>query len=205
LGIIALTLTQCLLCIKIKKLIGQNAVEKTKSSILKLILSATLVSFITLLPFAAGKILGVISLILLTPYLMLIVFQGYQENLFFLTAIPQTFALLKGSWGNMLWNSCKIFILLIFAYILINTPFAYSYIESIYINFNAEPDTINLIRMFVFTFLITLLFSVYFVFQIATSLLSFYAFKEIVYAENLHKRIEMFGEKKVMFGFEKEI
>jgi uncharacterized membrane protein SpoIIM required for sporulation len=205
LGIASLSLLQCLLCFKVDKLINKHPQVKTTTSVLKLILSSILASFVILLPFATGRFLGVTSLIIVTPFIMLNVFLGYQRNRFFVVVTNATLNLLKGSWGKMLWNSVQIFILIIFMYILINTPFVWSYIESIYFNINADPDIIDLIRMFVFTFLMAVLFSIYFVFQVSTSIMSAYAFNEIVYAENLLKRIEMVGERKKMFGFEKEI
>ncbi len=204
LGIVTLTILLCLICIKSDKLVNHEVIKKKKFlGILNLIFSSAVISFLCLVPFAGGIYWGLISLVFFAPFALLTMFHGYKENKFFILAIPATLNLLNGSWGKMVWNSIKIFLLAIIFFILLRMPFIWSYIEGLFMNFN-DAEVINLIKEFVVTFIVLLLFSTYFVFQMSTAVFNYFAFKETRYAENLHKRIEGFGERKIMFGFEKE-
>lgn len=205
-GIITVSFMQCLLFIRNHNLLNQKE-QKAKLRfvrILNLGVSSILSSILILLPFKLGIFFGIVALLFFSPILFLAVFQSFEESVFILAVIPRTRVLMQKSWGKLYWNSIKIFIFLIILYLLFNTHLVWQYIENIYESFNYSPKTLYYIDLFIYTFMVVLMFSVYFLFQIMTAIYSYYAFRETVYAENLNKRIDKFGERNIMFGFEKE-
>jgi len=205
-GILTLSCLQGLLILKMNKLLENHTKEtKTKfTEIFYLCLSSLFVSLILLAPFHLGFLWGLLSIVFFGPILFLAVYQGFLEKVFFLAVIADTFMLMSKSWDKLFWNSIKLFGFVIVFYLLINSYFGWQFIESIYINFNYNAETLQILEMVILTLITTALFSVYFFFQVITSIFSFYSFKETVFAENLNKRIDLFGERSVLFGFEKE-
>jgi uncharacterized membrane protein SpoIIM required for sporulation len=206
-GIFTLGFLQYLIQIKTEKLLNSQMSASEKIQFwkkAKLIISSVVSSFIILLPFCLGLFWGFLSVVLIGPLVLFMVTEGWKENKIFIFVISATFRLLAGSWGKFYWNSIKVFILVVVFYLLLNTPLGWRYIESIYMNFNYSSDVMYLIQMFMFSFIILFLFAFFFIFQISNSIFSYYAFKETIFAEQLKSRIEKFGERNVMFGFEKE-
>jgi Uncharacterized membrane protein len=206
LGMLSLSFLQILFYVRNKNL-QKIPGKDDKTSLLRwlsLIVSALLSSFLILIPFKLGLFWGILSLTLLSPIVFLTVFQSFVENKFILSSIPHTRTLMQRSWGKLYWNSIKIFIFLLILFVLANTQLIWQFMRSIYQNFDYSPKTSYFIDLFTYTFFIVLLFAIFFIFQILTSIYSYYAFRETVYAENLKARIDKFGERNVMFGFEKE-
>ena len=162
-------------------------------------------SLLILLPFYVGIFWGILSIIFLSPIAFFLVYQGKAESQFFLSSKGSGFQLLGNAWGKLFINTAKIFAIVIVLYMLLNTSVGWQFFESIYLNFNFNPQAMNIIEMVIMTLVTVLLFAVYFYFQMITSIFSYYAFREIVFAENLSNRIDKFGIRNVLFGFEKEI
>jgi uncharacterized membrane protein SpoIIM required for sporulation len=201
LGILTLSFLQVYLCRSISKAINKN---DAKSGLIALMAGSLVSSFVILLPFGLGISWGVISLMFVGPVLFLAVYKGYQEKTFLVNALPGTFSLITNSWRNLFWNSIKIFGFIIVLYVLMNTDVVKNYLESIFINFKYDTTTTQLLEVFALTLITVILMGVYLYFLITTSVFSYYAFREITLAEGLMKRIEVFGERNSLFGFEKE-
>jgi uncharacterized membrane protein SpoIIM required for sporulation len=207
LGIISVSFLQCLIFIRNRNLL-QHSEKSTKLRFLRIVnlVAASIVSTLLIIfPFKLGIFWGIVTMLFFSPILFLVVFQSFEENVFFLAVIPRTRILMQKSWGKLYWNSIKIFIFLLILYLLFNTPLIWKYIENIYESFNYSPKALYYIDLFIYTFIVVVLFSVYFLFQTMTAVYSYYAFRETVYAEDLNKRINKFGERNILFGFEKEL
>lgn len=207
LGLLSLSFLQCALCIRNRKLAQLHSAKSKMNflSVLNLLVSSVLTSFVVLIPFGMGEFWGVLSLILVCPFAFMAVFNGFVNRTFVVMILPATWRLMHKSWGKLLWNSIKISAFIAILFILFNTPFVWQYIESICQNFSFSPSAKYSVDLFIVTFMAVLLLSVYFIFQMTTSIYSYFAFKETVFAENLMERIRKFGERNVMFGFEKEL
>lgn len=207
LGLLSLSFLLCVLCIRNRKFMqGPLAGAQLKfRSVLNLVVSSLLTSFIVLIPFGMGVFWGIVSLILLCPFAFMALFNGFINGIFVIGVLPATWHLMNKSWGKLMWNSIKIAGFISILFMLFNTPFVWQYIENICQNFNLSPSAKYSVDLFIVTFITVLLLSVFFIFQITTSIYSYFAFKETVFAENLMSRIEKFGERNIMFGFEKEL
>ncbi len=203
LGIISLSLFQIILCRSINKLSKENQ-EREKPDFFYLISASVISSFLILIPFRIGLFWGITSLLLLSPFLYLAVYQSYRERIFLFAVFPDTFMLLTNSWSNQYLNSIKIFVFVIVLYILMNTDIAWNYVQGIFLNFKYDESTTYLLEIFVLTLITISLLAIYSYFLISTSIFNYYAFKEIIFAENLKKRIDNFGDRNSLFGFEKE-
>lgn len=205
-GIVGLSFLQTLFCIRNRNLVKLqvNAKKPRLLGYLGLVGSSIITSFLILIPFGIGIFWGVLSLVFITPVLFLTIFLAFVENVSVFKAVPATRMLLQRSWGKLYWNSIKIFIFILIVFGLLSTPFVGQYIKSILQNFNFTPKSLYFINLFIYTLIIVFLFSVFFVFQMLTSIYSYFAFREVVFADNLMVRIDRFGERNIMFGFEKE-
>ncbi|HEX3006375.1 MAG TPA: stage II sporulation protein M [Bacteroidales bacterium] len=205
LGIISLSFLQIYLASKIRKLLSkQPAGSQDYTGMVNLVVSAFVSSFLVLIPFYIGLFWGVVSLLFVSPFLFLATYKSFNENTSILNSTVESFTLLKGQWTNQSLNSMKLFGFVFVVYILTNTQVAWTYIESIFVNFNYNTDTSYLLELFVLTMIVCSLAAVFSYFLIVTSIFNYYAFKEIAFAEDLTNRIEMFGERNSLFGFEKE-
>jgi hypothetical protein len=202
-GVTTLTLLQINLSGSIRKVLETGEAKK-RSGYLYLISSSLISSFLILLPFYFGVAWGVASFILLSPFLFTAVYKSYNEKIIFPLAITEAIGLLNSSWGKQFINSIKIFVFIIVFYILLNTEVVWNYIQMFLMNFKYDEQTTYLLEIFILSFLTIAILSVYSYFLITTSIFNYYAFKEISMADNLNQRIDMFGERKVLFGFEKE-
>lgn len=202
-GVVTLTLLQINLSGSIRRILESNDGKK-RSGYLYLISSSLISSFLVLLPFYFDVFWGVASFIMLSPILFTAVYKSYNEKVIFPLAIGETFGLLSNSWGKQYGNSFKIFVFIIVVYILLNTEVAWNYIQMFLMNFKYDEQTTYLLEIFILSFITIAIISVYAYFLISTSIFNYYAFREISMAESLNQRIEMFGERKVLFGFEKE-
>jgi uncharacterized membrane protein SpoIIM required for sporulation len=205
-GLISLSLLQILFFIRNRKLGKPTANNDIPGfgRIFNLVVFSLIGSFLLLIPFKLGLFWGIVSLVFLSPIVFLTIFQSFVENISVFAVIPSTRLLMQRSWGKLYWNSLKIFVFILILYVLLNTPLVWKYVENVYQNFNFTPKSLYLIDLFTYTFFVIFLFSVYFIFQIMTAIYSYFAFRETVYADNLKERIERFGERNIMFGFEKE-
>ncbi len=201
-GIATLTMLQINLSGSVRKILENDT--QRRSGYLYLISSSLLSSFLVLLPFYFGVFWGVTSFILLSPVLFTTVYKSYIEKVNFPLAIAETIGLLNNSWGKQFVNSFKIFVFIVVFYVLLNTEVAWNYIQMFLMNFKYDEQTTYLLEIFILSFLTIAIISVYSYFLIATSIFNYYAFREISMAESLNQRIDMFGERKVLFGFEKE-
>ena len=206
-GLVSLSILQCLVCFRnrsLSKTLG--AQDKVKfGRTMNLIVSSILISFILLIPFKLGIFWGVVSLIFVCPFAFIALFQGFEENRFVVAILPRTWSMMHKSWGKLYWNSIKILVFLLILFVLFNSYFVRQYIESMCQNFNYTPKVSYFIDLYIYTFIAVSLFAAFFIFQLSTSVYSYFAFKETVYAANLNERIDRFGERNVMFGFEKEL
>ncbi|HEX2934657.1 MAG TPA: stage II sporulation protein M [Bacteroidales bacterium] len=205
LGLVSLSFLQCTICLKNRRLLQALGPKVKLVALLKLIISSLIASFAVLIPFGLGFFWGVVSLVFLSPFVFLALFHAFATQSFVFTSLPGAFKVMNKSWGKLYWNSIKIFVFITILFILFNTPFVWQYIENIYQNFNFSPAAKYIVDLFVFTFIVVLLLSIFFIFQMTTSVYSYFAFRETVFAENLMDRIQKFGERRVMFGFEKEL
>jgi Na+/alanine symporter len=143
-------------------------------------------------------------MLFIAPVLFFALYQSVEENIFFLSVFQRTFNLLRKSWVKLFWNSIKIFFLLFIFFLLLSSPLVNRYVQNISMNFELEESTIAFIRLFMLVMIYIFLCMLFFAMQMSTSVFSYYACNEIVNAKGLHERIKKFGERNVLFGFEKE-
>jgi len=202
-GIFSLSALLMKLCTSINKLPKKN-VTGNHPGFFYLLSASVISSFLVLMPFRLGIFWGIMSLLFSGPFLFMAVYKSYQERIFILTAFAGTYALLAKSWGRQYQNSIKLFVFSIVLYILLNTQVVWNYIESIFLNFKYSYEMTHLLESSVLTLITVSLMSVYVYFLVTTSVFNYYAFKEIALAESLNKRIDAFGDRDSLFGFEKE-
>jgi uncharacterized membrane protein SpoIIM required for sporulation len=207
-GILTLSFLQCLLTLKIHQHLNTTLVNNkitTAKGLIYLISGSILCAVLILIPFYFGLFWGILSLIFFSPYLFISLYQSYQQQVFIFRSFSSSYALMDKSWSKSIWNSIKLFGFMLVLYTLINSTVAWQMMEVIYMNFRSGNETQYMVEMFLLTTSIIFLFGIFFFFQIITSIFSSYAFKETVYAENLFQKIEKFGERNSLFGFEKEM
>lgn len=207
LGIISISICFILLSRQLHKLLSKKD-DNNRSIIFKdighLILSSVIASFILLIPFAFGYFWGILSIILLSPFLFLAVYTSYLQKQMFLIALGTAIKLTTNSWDKLLWNSIKIFGFVVILYVLTNSFLGWQFIEAVFLNLKSGSDSSYIIEQVVITIITILLFAIYFYFQIVTVIFSYYSLHETIYAENLNQRIDKLGDRTVLFGFEKE-
>jgi hypothetical protein len=200
---IALSLMQILLCVKVKKLIepGFNTFKANYSA---LIIYSFIISVLLLFPFYFGFIWGFISWIILGPFLFLSLFISHKENIHFFTAALRLYDILDKSWGKLYLNALQILIFIVVLFLMLNTQVGGQIIQSIYINFNYSGETMYLIKVFIITSLGVALMALFGFLLIASSIFTYSSIIETVSARNLKERIQKFGERNNLYGFEKE-
>ncbi|HEX2936381.1 MAG TPA: stage II sporulation protein M [Bacteroidales bacterium] len=200
-GLFTLSIMQYLVVLRIHKLLG-HPFNQGFSHRFKLVLSSVIISFVLLGINYLNPFVTVIITVVLPSFAFLLVYQGYAEQRFL--PLGGTIALLSRSWGKLLWNSAKIFIFLAIFFMLLNTPLINSYLQSLYMGFGKDTIVSHRIHLFMVTFTNIALFALFYVFQIITSAISYYAFLETATAKSLKQRIEKLGKRNIIFGFEKE-
>lgn len=201
-GLFTLTVMQTATVLRIYKLLGQPYASGFMPKF-KLVLSSFIISCILLAINYLNPFIAVILTVVLPSLAFLALYQGYAERRF-LPFIGGTMPLLSGSWGKLLWNSTKIFIFLAIFFFLLNTPFINGYLQGLYLGFGKDSVVSHRIQLFMVTFTNISLFALFYVFQIITSAVSYYAYLETTTAKSLKQRIEKFGKRNIIFGFEKE-
>lgn len=205
-GFFSLTILMIMVVLNVKKALQHKVSEKDcRKATFSLVVSSFFASVIIFLPFLAATWLGVLSILFLSPMVFFFVYHSFDERLFFFRVWSGSFSLLGGSWSKLFWNNIKIVFLLFLGYLLLDSGLVYQYIQTILMNFNLERETVGMIWMFLYTIILFFLVAIFFIVQITTSVFTYYASKELVFARNLQKRIDVFGERNVMFGFEREL
>ena len=213
LGLVTLTFLQFILFRKVRKIVQNNPVKTTFFRIINNFFSFLLVSLIILIPFSWGTFWGILAIFAINPLVFLAAYVSYEKNLFILLAIPETLKLLLKLWSKLYWNSLKILALITVIYLLLNAPYflggvqkpvAWGFLESIIQNFNYSDTVANGIEQFLFVFFTICILTISYIIHIVNSVFNYHAFNEVVNADNLLQRIEKFGERNIMFGFEKE-
>jgi uncharacterized membrane protein SpoIIM required for sporulation len=201
-GLFTLTIMQYVTILRIYKLSGQPYAPGFMPKF-KLFCASFIIALLLLGVTYLNPLLAIIIIVGFAPFASLAVYQGYAEHRF-LPFIGGTIPLLAGSWGKLLWNSAKIFIFLAIFFLLLNTPLINGYLQSLYMGFGKDTVVSHRIHLFMVTFANILLFALFYVFQIVTSAISYYAYLETTTAKSLKQRIEKFGKRNIIFGFEKE-
>lgn len=204
LGVFTMAILMILLTFRIRRTLNKRPLLQPVKAYLNLIIGSVFTSFIILVPLTLGLFWEILSMLFIAPVLFFALYQSVEESIFFLSVFPRTFNLLGNSWIKLFWNSIKIFFLLFIFFLLLSSPLVYQYVQSIFMNFELEESTISFIRLFMLVMIYIFLFMLFFAMQMSTSAFSYYACNEIVNATGLHERIKKFGERDVLFGFEKE-
>jgi uncharacterized membrane protein SpoIIM required for sporulation len=201
-GLFTLSIVQLVFITRIGKLMGYTS-ESRFAPRFKLFSAVVISSAAVLVIFYFNVIIAIILMPLLTPFIFVAVYQGYAER-GFMPVYSGTIPLLAKSWGKLFWNSLKIFIFLVIFFGLLHSPLISGYLENLYMSFGHEADISHRIQLFTITFFNIALFALFYIFQMVTSAFSYYACLETNNAISLKQRIEKFGKRNVIFGFEKE-
>lgn len=205
LGTATLSFLQCLTGFKIRRFMQKALTNRIGiSAYIKFIISSVFISAIVLLPFRFGIFWGLVSSVVVSPFLFMIVYYSFNEQISMFTAVYRLYEILDHSWKKIFWNSIKISSFLSIAYLMMNTQIIWQNVESIYINFNYSGEIMYLIQMFILTAIGASLFILFYFLQILCVIFTSYTFKETIFAESLKERIAMLGERNSLFGFEKE-
>jgi uncharacterized membrane protein SpoIIM required for sporulation len=206
-GILTVTLLQFLIFKKLKKILQKEAASINKNKFtgfIKNLFSFLIASLILLVPFHWGTFWGAVSILVFSPFIFMVAYVSYLHNLFLILAIPKTISILSKSWGKLYWNCIKISALLFVFFLFLNTPLVWHYVQQLYENFNYSDDALKVIEKSLYVFFVASIFITYYTIHCINTLINYYAFNETVNADNLINRINKFGERNIMFGFEKE-
>jgi uncharacterized membrane protein SpoIIM required for sporulation len=202
-GIIIFTAIQTLtLNALYKKLTSQR---RTLRSNVLCTVSAVLVSLILLTPMYWGAFWGIVSLVVVCPLLLIILYQDFLSGGFLFGEVSNAWGLMSKSVWKIWWNSIKLFIFLGVFYLVLNSQVAWHYFDAFYIGFSYDAKSTAMVSLFVQIFSVALLFTAFFVFQIVTAVFTWYSLNETVNAGSLNQRIDQFGQRNTIFGFDKEV
>lgn len=201
-GLFTLSIMQFVTLSRVSKLSNKSLAPGFMPKV-KLFASSFIISLLLLGVNYLNPFIAVILTVALPSLAFLLVYQGFAEQRF-LPFVSRTIPILSGSWGKLLWNSAKIFIFLTIFFLLLNSPLINGYIQSLYMGFGKDTVVSHRIHLFVVTFTNISLFALFYVFQIITSSISYYGYLETTTAKSLKQRIEKFGSRNIIFGFEKE-
>lgn len=193
-----------LLCQKwISSYFNENYKRKTSSFFIQFLNHLIVAIAIHALCFIEKKI-GLLLMVLLLPFLEIVLYTSYVDNLFIVKGFSKTFKLINHSKVKLIGLYIKLILFGFALLFLVSQPLLWQMLQFIVWNIYLKEDFYYLLNYFLRMF-VMLSFLLFVFGMIKTGIyLFYYTAKEASTAQNLKERIKNIGVKRRVFGYEVE-